>query len=66
VLFDDRKERPGVMFADMELVGIPHHIVIGERNLDNRQVEYKNRRSGATELLAIDDVLAFVNQQLKR
>ena len=39
VLFDDRKERPGVMFADMELVGIPHHIVIGERNLDNRQVE---------------------------
>ena len=66
VLFDDRKERPGVMFADMELVGIPHHIVIGERNLDNRQVEYKNRRSGATELLAIDEVLAFVNQQLKR
>jgi prolyl-tRNA synthetase len=40
--------------------------VIGERNLDNRQVEYKNRRSGATELLVIDEVLTFVNQQLKR
>ena len=41
VLFDDRKERPGVMFADMELVGVPHHIIIGERNLDERLVEYK-------------------------
>ena len=38
VLFDDRKERPGVMFADMELIGVPHTIVIGDRNLDNEQV----------------------------
>jgi prolyl-tRNA synthetase len=57
VLFDDRKERPGVMFADMELLGVPHHIVIGERNLDERQVEYKNRRSGEKSLLAIDNVV---------
>lgn len=62
VLFDDRKERPGVMFADMELIGIPHHIVIGERNIDNAQVEYKNRRSGDKQLLAIDGVLAFLQQ----
>ncbi len=44
VLLDDRKERPGVMFNDMELIGIPHRIVIGERGLDNGQIEYKHRR----------------------
>ncbi|WP_026377253.1 proline--tRNA ligase [Aestuariibacter salexigens] len=56
VLFDDRKERPGVMFNDMELIGIPHTIVIGERNLDNKQVEYKSRRSGEKQLLDIDNL----------
>ncbi|MGQ8365142.1 proline--tRNA ligase [Glaciecola sp. 1036] len=60
VLFDDRKERPGVMFNDMELIGIPHSIVIGERNLDNQQVEYKNRNTGEKQLLNIDEVVAFV------
>ncbi|GAA0365293.1 proline--tRNA ligase [Bowmanella denitrificans] len=60
VLFDDRKERPGVMFADMELMGIPHHIVVGERNLDDNQVEYKCRRSGEKQLLALDKVLSFI------
>ena len=60
VLFDDRKERPGVMFNDMELIGIPHSIVIGERNLDNQQVEYKNRRSGEKQLLSITQVCDFV------
>lgn len=56
VLFDDRKERPGVMFNDMELLGVPHAIVIGERNLDENKVEYKNRRSGEKELLDIDQI----------
>ena len=60
VLFDDRKERPGVMFNDMELVGIPHTIVIGERNLDNNQLEYKNRRSGDKQLLDIDAAFEFI------
>ncbi|GAB3022242.1 proline--tRNA ligase [Bowmanella dokdonensis] len=60
VLFDDRKERPGVMFADMELLGIPHHIVIGERNLDDNRVEYKSRRSGEKHLLELEQVLAFI------
>lgn len=64
VLFDDRKERPGVMFADMELVGVPHHIIIGERNLDERQVEYKNRRSGEKLTLAIDAVVTELLQRL--
>ncbi|GGW86357.1 proline--tRNA ligase [Alteromonas halophila] len=62
VLFDDRKERPGVMFNDMELIGIPHSIVVGERNLDNQQVEYKNRRSGEKQLLDVEAVAAFVQQ----
>lgn len=57
VLFDDRKERPGVMFNDMELVGIPHSIVIGERNLDENNVEYKNRRTGEKQVIKIDNVL---------
>ena len=60
VLFDDRKERPGVMFNDMELIGIPHSIVIGERNLDNQQVEYKNRRTGEKQLLDIDALTDFI------
>jgi prolyl-tRNA synthetase len=65
VLFDDRKERPGVMFADMELVGVPHHIIIGERNLDERNVEYKNRRTGEKTVLNLDAVLAELQQKLK-
>jgi len=46
VLFEDRDERPGVMFADMELMGIPHRITVGDRALANGEVEYKCRRSG--------------------
>lgn len=60
VLLDDRKERPGVMFADMELMGMPHSIIIGERNLDNQQVEYKNRRTGEKRLLDIADLSEFI------
>ena len=62
VLFDDRKERPGVMFADMELIGVPHSIVIGERNLDNQQVEYKSRRSGEKHMLDLDKVPDFLTE----
>ncbi len=60
VLFDDRKERPGVMFNDMELVGVPHAIVIGERNLDNNEIEYKNRRTGEKSMLSIDNLVDFL------
>jgi prolyl-tRNA synthetase len=62
VLFDDRKERPGVMFADMELLGMPHSLVVGERNLDDNQVEYKNRRTGEKLLLTLDEVVEFVTK----
>ena len=63
VLFDDRKERPGVMFADAELIGIPHTIVIGERNLDNGDVEYKHRAGGDKELVKVDQILEFIKSR---
>jgi len=59
VIFDDRKERPGVMFADHELIGTPLLIIIGERNLDNQQVEIKNRITGEKSLLAIDNIMSL-------
>lgn len=65
VIFDDRKERPGVMFADWELLGVPHQIVIGERNLDNQQVEYKNRRSGEKQLLDIAGLVDWLKSRVK-
>jgi prolyl-tRNA synthetase len=66
VLFDDRKERPGVMFSDMELIGVPHTIIIGDRSMDEGNFEYKNRRSGEKSPVAIDDVVAFIQQQLSK
>lgn len=65
VIFDDRKERPGVMFADMELIGVPHMIVIGEKNLDNGEIEYKNRRSGEKQMIAKDQLPDFIKGQIK-
>lgn len=66
VLFDDRKERPGVMFADAELIGIPHTIVIGERNLENGEVEYKHRSGGDKQMIKINDIVEFIkNRQSK-
>lgn len=66
VLMDDRKERPGVMFADMELIGIPHTVVIGDRNLDNSEVEYKYRRDSEKSLIKTDDLLEFLLAKVKR
>lgn len=59
VIFDDRKERPGVMFADHELIGTPLLLVIGERNLDNQEIEVKNRITGEKSMLAIADVMSL-------
>ncbi|MAL84257.1 MAG: proline--tRNA ligase, partial [Idiomarina sp.] len=63
VLFDDRKERPGVMFTDMELIGIPHQVVVGERNLDENQVEYQSRKGGEKQKVSLDDCVNFIKQQ---
>jgi len=60
VLLDDRDERPGVMFADMELIGIPHRIVVGERGLKQGQLEYKGRRDAEAAMLTPEAALARV------
>ncbi|MDO6428470.1 proline--tRNA ligase [Thalassotalea sp. 1_MG-2023] len=59
VLFDDRKERPGVMFADHELIGTPILLIVGERNLDDNKIEVKNRITGEKSLLDITDALSL-------
>ncbi len=64
VLFDDREERPGVMFADMELIGIPHRIVIGERGLKSGQIEYQGRRKAKAEAVALQDAVKYVKSKV--
>ncbi|KFI11434.1 proline--tRNA ligase [Vibrio sp. B183] len=64
VLFDDRKERPGVMFSDMELIGIPHTIVIGDRSMKEGNFEYKNRRTGDKTPVAMADIVEHIKAQL--
>lgn len=66
VLLDDRNERAGVMFADMELIGIPHQIVIGEKNLEQGLIEYKNRRTGEKQLIEKEKLVEFWTQQTTR
>jgi prolyl-tRNA synthetase len=64
VLLDDRDERPGVMFADMELIGVPHRITIGERSLKANQVEYVHRRALEPTPIGVAEAFAFVRRQL--
>lgn len=64
VLFDDRKARPGVIFADMELIGIPHRLVISDRSLDNNTLEYKHRTDSDATEVAADNVLDFLSNKL--
>ncbi len=65
VLLDDRDERPGVKFADMELLGIPHHIVIGDRSLANGMLEYKHRSGSEKGEVATADVLDFLRARVR-
>ena len=64
VLFDDRQERPGIMFADAELIGIPHMLIIGDRSIDNGVIEYKERQSGLKQDVNIESVIDFIKQKL--
>jgi len=64
VLLDDRDVRPGFMFADMELIGIPHRVVVGDKHLDNGQVEYKGRSDADMQLIGLDDILPFLERKL--
>ncbi len=62
VLLDDRPLRPGVMFSDMELIGVPHRIVLSERGLKDDRCEYKGRRDENAQDLALSDLPGFLNQ----
>ncbi|MDP1594081.1 MAG: proline--tRNA ligase [Gallionella sp.] len=64
VLLDDRDERPGVMFADMELIGIPHRIVVGERGLKEGSIEYQGRRDTSAQAIPLQNVLEFVQSRI--
>jgi prolyl-tRNA synthetase len=64
VLLDDRDERPGVMFADMELIGIPHRVVIGERGLKNGQLEYQGRRDPQAQPIALQDAVKSLKSKV--
>jgi prolyl-tRNA synthetase len=64
VLYDDREVRPGVMFAEMELIGIPHRVVVGEKGLATGTVEYKGRRDGDAQQVPLADLLSFLNEKL--
>lgn len=65
VLYDDRDERAGVMFTDMELIGIPHVVVIGAKSLAQGMVEYKNRRTGAKENVPVAEIESFLKSKLE-
>jgi prolyl-tRNA synthetase len=65
VMFDDRDARPGVKFADDELLGIPHRIVVGEKSLDRGVLEYRHRRAAASEECPLDDVIGFLRGRMQ-
>ncbi len=63
-ILDDRGERPGVMFADWELIGVPHRVVIGDRGLKEGQVEYQGRRDAEASRVAVADIVGHVRKLL--
>jgi prolyl-tRNA synthetase len=64
VLLNDRDERPGVMFADAELIGIPHRIVVGERGLKQSVIEYQGRNDSAAQSIPVDEIFSFITTKL--
>ncbi len=64
VLLDDRDVSPGFMFADMELIGIPHRVVVGDKGLDAGQVEYRGRRDSENTMVAIDEIVALLRDRI--
>jgi prolyl-tRNA synthetase len=64
VLFDDRNERAGILFAEAELLGIPHRIVMGEKSLDAGKVEYQARKGGQVQEVALEEIVGFIVKSL--
>jgi prolyl-tRNA synthetase len=65
VLLDDRGERPGVMFADLELIGIPHRVTVGERGLKEGKVEYQARREAAATSVSLEEIASFLLNKIR-
>ncbi|KPQ24841.1 MAG: proline--tRNA ligase [Halomonas sp. HL-48] len=63
VLLDDRDIRPGVKFADLELMGVPHRLVIGDRSLDNGELEYKGRRDSDATMVPAEQIIDFLREK---
>jgi prolyl-tRNA synthetase len=63
-ILDDRGERPGAMFADWELIGVPHRVTVGERGLKDGKLEHVDRRALQTTLVPMSDVLPFIRGRL--
>ncbi len=65
VLMDDRDERAGVKFADMDMIGIPHRVVVSDRGIQNNQLEYKFRAGGESENLPLDTALMQIRERIQ-
>ena len=65
VILDDRNERPGAMFADWELIGVPHRVTIGDRGLKDGQLEYQHRRDAESTKIAVTSALDFIRGKLR-
>jgi len=65
VLLDDRDARPGVKFAEADLIGIPHRVVVGARGLAAGCTEYRHRRTGREEKVPVDQVVAFLGRHIE-
>jgi prolyl-tRNA synthetase len=64
VLLYDRRERPGVILTDLDLIGIPHRLVLSDRSLDHNTVEYKGRRDQTAHDVPHDAIVSFIKQRL--
>ena len=64
VILDDRGERPGAMFADWDLIGVPHRVTLGDRGLKAGEVEYQHRRDAAATAVPLADIAALLSARL--
>ena len=64
VMLDDRGERPGAMFADWELIGVPHRVVVSDRGLKDGQLEVQGRRDAQATKVAANEIVPFLRQRL--
>ena len=66
VMLDDRDVRPGIMFAESDLMGVPHRIVIGEKSLELKEIEYKSRKAQNIEKISLDDSVDLIIKKLNK